>query len=146
MCGVDPDESRARYVEDWLEVPVDELAVILVHTRLVAEAERRSPPGDIVIARNGYHATHFLRVADEDGRALEFSRARALGEIAGDCDDIELAVVDDSFDRFDLFRDRRPAEMQIGDVKDRRHAFCPRRGDWLRARRRDPRNGLQRWR
>ena len=142
--GVDADQRHSRNVHDRLQVLVDELAIVAVHVGLVAEAQWRLPPGDIVIARYGYHPAHLPGVADEHCGALEFSRPRALTEIAGDDDDVELPLVDYLLDRLDLLGNCWPAEVQIRDVKNR-HARRLRRDNGVRARRRDPRNGLQRW-
>ena len=52
--------------------------------------------------------------------ALEFSRAGALGEVAGDGDDVELAFGDDRLDRLVLLRHGRVAEVEIRAVEEGR--------------------------
>src|SRR5256714_15018797 len=100
--GIDPDECRAGHVQYRLQIPVDEFAVILVYTGLMTEAEWRFPPGDVMVARNGDDAAHFLCVPDERCCALKFPGASALGEITGYDNDVELPFVDDLLDCLDL--------------------------------------------
>src|SRR5438067_949517 len=114
---IDPDKSRARYVQQRLQISVDEPAVILVDIRLVTEAERRFPPGDVVIAGDGDDAAHPSRIPNERCGALKLARSRPLGEIAGNRHDVELTVLDDLLDCLDLLGDGRPAEVEIRDVE-----------------------------
>ena len=90
VSGIDSDERRAGHVEHRLEVLVDEPPIVLVDARLVAEAERRLPPLDVVVAGNDDDLADLSRVANERGGALELAGPRALREVARDRDDVEL--------------------------------------------------------
>src|SRR5438105_15205718 len=80
---IDPNESCPWHVQNRLEVPVDELAIILVDLRFVAKPEGRPPPRDVVVAGDRDDATYLSGIANECCSALEFAGSRALGQIAG---------------------------------------------------------------
>ena len=74
-----------------------------------------------MVAGNDDRTTHALRIAKEGSRTLELPRPGALGEIAGDGDDVELLLLNDGLDRLDLLGDGGLPEVQVGGVEDSRH-------------------------
>src|SRR5687767_4713116 len=122
---IESDESRAGHVQYRLEIVRDELHVVLVHLVLRTYAERGTPPFHVVVARDGYRLADFLCVADEHRGPLKLTGARALRQVSGNGDHIELVVLNDLLDGFDLGRNRRPPEMQIPHVKNCRHGIGP---------------------
>src|SRR5438874_13078398 len=121
MRSVDADERRARNVENRLQIPIDEFAIVLVDLRLVSEAKGRFPPRDVVIARDGDDPAHPLGVAHERRRPLKLTSSGALSKITRYRDHLELPLMDDLLDGLDLLWHRWPTEMQIRDVENGRH-------------------------
>src|SRR5437667_6744664 len=81
MSSVDPDERRPRNVENRLQIPIDESAIVLIDLRLVAEAKRRFPPRDIMVAGNCDDPAHPFSVTHECSCPLKLPSSGALGEI-----------------------------------------------------------------
>ncbi|CAA9474162.1 MAG: hypothetical protein AVDCRST_MAG38-1537 [uncultured Solirubrobacteraceae bacterium] len=119
--GVQADEGDPRHAEHRLELGRDVLRVVLVLAPLVAEAERRVPPGDVVVAGDDDHLAHPPRVAQEHRRPLELPGARALRQVARDGHHVEPLGLHQRLDRLDLRGDGRAPEVEVGEVEDPRH-------------------------
>src|SRR5262245_11963663 len=123
VTRVESHERDAGDSQHWLDVLADVPPVLSQESAIVAETERRKPPGHVVIAGDHDYPAGTLRVPDEGTRALELARPGALRQVAGDGDDPVAPLLDERLDRFVLFRNGRMPEMQVGTVKevDRRH-------------------------
>ena len=126
LRGIQPDERRARHAEHRLEILGDVRPIALEDALAVPDAERRVPPLYVVVAGHDDRLADALRIADERLRPLELTRPPALRQVPRDRDDVETAFLDDRLDRFDLVGHRRPAEMEIRDVKHRDHGAARR--------------------
>src|SRR4029079_18879497 len=75
---IQPDERRARNAEHRLEILADVCTVPCEHLCVIAEAERRTRPGDVVVAGHDDRVAHLLGLANELARPLKLAGARAL--------------------------------------------------------------------
>ena len=123
MSSVDPDERRPRNVENRLQIPIDESAIVLVDLRLVAEAKRRFPPRDVVVAGNCDDPAHPSSVTHECSCPLKLPGSGALGEITRYHHHVELSLMDDQLNGLDLLGHCWPTEVEIRDVEDTGHGI-----------------------
>src|SRR5207248_759113 len=103
-----------------LGILADVLAIIRQHRVRVAEAERRFPPGDIMIAWHDDDLTVPLCVLEKNTRALKLTRARPLREVPRDRDDVVMPVGDDRLDALILLGHGGMPEVQIRAMKQGR--------------------------
>jgi hypothetical protein len=75
-----------------------------------------------VISRHRYHRAEFPRIPQKYSRTLKFSGPRPLRKITRCRYGIERAFGNRPLDCVDLLQHRRPAEMQIRNVQNRRHS------------------------
>src|SRR5688500_16005565 len=59
-----------------------------------------------------------LGVPEHHARPLELARPRALRQVAGHDDDVEVALLDQRLDRLVLLGNRGVPEMHVGDVEE----------------------------
>jgi nicotinamidase-related amidase len=122
-CLLARDACGSGDAEDRLDVVADVGPILLVHIAGVADAERRVPPGDVVITRDAHDFRAGNGSAPHEGpRPLEFTRPRPLRDVSRNGDDVRLLFVDERLDRLVLLGHRRMSEVQIGTVKERRDA------------------------
>src|SRR5215831_10378868 len=117
---VQPDERRAADVQHRLEIAIDIRTVLRVHPVRIADAERRKPPRNVVVARHDDRAADALRLSQKRPRALELTGARALRHVARHGHHIVLALVDQRLDRFVLLGHCRMPEVQVRAMKEGR--------------------------
>ena len=120
LCRVETHEGRTGDAQHRLDLGADVRAILGQHLRGIAEAKRRIPPRDVVVARHDDRLADSFGVLQKRARALELAGAGALRDIAGHRHDVELSLLDHRFDRLVLLGHRGMPEMQIGAVKQRR--------------------------
>ena len=109
--GVDPQHGRIGQIEHRAQIVVD-VALVTVQRR--QEAAKHVVQRNVVIARNAEHFVALVAQPGEEGAGLlELLGPGALGEVAGNDDEVGLFLVDSLLDRLDQLVVVR-AEMEVG--------------------------------